>query len=92
MKTFSSQSQLLQLQVIENLLVVHNIDEQTSGIYDLKSGSTDYNEGLFPEVAVDGGKLVKGKCLGDYIGKDEAKTKDEGYRILEVAKEIVNEP
>lgn len=70
---------------------MHNIDEQTSAIYDLKSGSTDYNEGLFPEVTVDTSKLAKGRSYGDYLAKDEGKAKDEGYRIMEVAKDVVQE-
>lgn len=70
---------------------MHNIDERTSAIYDLKSGSTDYNEGLFPEVTVDTSKLAKGRSLGDYLAKGEGKAKDEGYRIMEVAKEVVLE-
>ena len=72
------------MQVIENLFVVHNLDEQSSQIYDLKSGSLDYNESLIPQsFKVDGGKCKKGKFLADFIAKDEKKFNDESYRLME---------
>ena len=76
------------MQVIENLFVVHNLDEQSSQIYDLKSGSLDYNEGLVPsQFKVEAGKSKKGKFLAEFIAKDEKKYKDEGFRMIEVSAE-----
>ena len=73
------------MQVVENLLVVHNIDEQTSQAYDLKLGSADYNEALRVELCtVDSERACKGKYIADFIGKDEKKTSDQGYNMVDL--------
>jgi hypothetical protein len=63
-KTFSAQAQLLQLQVVENLLLVHNLDEHTVQAWDLKLGSTDYNDPLLLEnLTIPLHKANQGKYL-----------------------------
>lgn len=70
------------MQVIENLLVVHNIDEQNSQAYDLKLGTTDYNDPLLIDetiVNLDKTHLY----VTDLIREEEKLTGDDGYQIVE---------
>lgn len=61
------------MQVVENLLVLHNLDEQTTQCYDLKLGSSEYSEALLKEgLTMDVGKAnQEGRTLGYYLAIDE---------------------
>ena len=62
----------MQMQVIDSLLVVHNLDESTSQVWDVRLGGTDWNIGLLKEgVTVDPAKATSGKYLMEMIEKDE---------------------
>jgi hypothetical protein len=67
------------------LLVVHNLDEQTSQCYDLKLGSTDYSEPILKDhLTIDVSKAhVKGRSFAYYISKDERTSNDDGYKLVE---------
>ena len=73
------------MQVVENLLVVHNLDEGTSQAYDLKLGSTDYNEPLLlgDGVVVGHGKAKKGVTIMELIAKEEKQTNDFVYKFVD---------
>ncbi|TNV83895.1 hypothetical protein FGO68_gene4171 [Halteria grandinella] len=82
--TFNGAQQLLQMQLIENLLVVHNMDEQTTQCYDLKLGSTEYTECLLKDhLTIDVSKVKKGRTLGYYLQKDEKASNDDGYKLID---------
>jgi hypothetical protein len=70
--------------LVENLLVVHNLDEQTSQCYDLKLGSTEYTEFLLKDLlTIDVSKAHKKRTLGYYLQRDERVSNDEGYKLIE---------
>ena len=54
LKTFNGQSQLMQMQVVDSLLVVHNLDEHSSQVWDIKLNTPQWNVGLLKDgVSVD---------------------------------------
>lgn len=73
------------MQMIENLLVVHNLDEQTTQAYDLKLGSQEYTEPLLKDhLTIEVSKAhTKGRSLGYYLKKDELAANDNGYKLIE---------
>ena len=75
------------MQIVENLFVVHNLDEQTTQAYDLKLGSQEYTEALLKHhLTIDVTKAhVKGRSLGYYLQRDEKTSGDDGYRLIEEA-------
>ena len=70
------------MQVIDGFLVVHNVDEASSQIWDIKIGGTDWNLGLLKEgVSVDVTKALNGKYFMDSIEKKELKINDSAYKF-----------
>ena len=70
------------MQVIDGFLVVHNVDEGSSQIWDIKIGGTDWNLGLLKEgVSVDVTKALNGKYFMDSIEKKELKINDSAYKF-----------
>lgn len=58
------------MQVIDNLLVVHNIDQRVTQIYDLKL--EDWNVPLLiDDIKVEIQPALKGLYLTDLLAKDE---------------------
>jgi hypothetical protein len=83
LKTFNGQNQLMQMQVVDSLLVVHNLDEHSSQIFDIKVNTAEWNLGLLKDgVGVDPTKATAGKYLMEFIEKDEEKTKDFAYKFF----------
>jgi hypothetical protein len=66
------------MQVVENLLVVHNLDEKTTQCYDLKEIPEPL---LVPECTVNLTKYKK-KYLFELIEAEEKKQADEGYKYV----------
>jgi len=72
----------MHMQVIDGFLVVHNVDEGSSQIWDIKIGGTDWNLGLLKEgVSVDVTKALNGKYFMDSIEKKELKINDSAYKF-----------
>jgi hypothetical protein len=68
--------QLTQMQIIDNLLVLHNLDERSTQIYDLKLG--DYHDPILIdacEVKIE--KAIKGIFMTDLLAKEESTNPDE---------------
>ena len=71
---------LIQLQVVENLIVIHDLDAKSSQGYDLKIGS-DFGCGLFKE----GCQVAKDeKSYMATIGEEEIKMNDESYKLTAI--------
>jgi hypothetical protein len=71
------------MQILDSLLVVHNLDEQVSQLWDLRVGLPDWHVGLLKEgVTVDTSKVIKGRYLMDLIEKDETKASDFAYKFF----------
>ncbi|CDW82519.1 UNKNOWN [Stylonychia lemnae] len=63
---------LIQMQTIDNLLVIHNMDTRATQIYDLKL--EDWNIPLLSEdVKIEYGLVNKGKYLSDMLQKEETR-------------------
>ena len=69
------------MQVVENLLVIHNIDESTTQAWDLKLGSQDYNESLLIENCT---TSFKDAYLMDIITEEEKTSGDESYKLAKL--------
>jgi len=83
LKTLNGQNQLMQMQVVDSLLVVHNLDEHSSQVFDIKVNTAEWNLGLLKDgVGVDLTKATAGKYLMEFIEKDEEKTKDFAYKFF----------
>jgi hypothetical protein len=73
----------MQMQVVDSLLVVHNLDEATSQVWDVRLGGTDWNVALLKDgVSVDLAKAASGKYLIEMIEKDEQKANDHAYKFF----------
>ena len=71
------------MQIVDSLLVVHNLDEHMSQLWDLRVGTPDWNLGLLKDsVSVDTSKVISGKYLMDFIEKDETKANDFAYKFF----------
>jgi len=69
------------MQVVDGLLVVHNVDERRSQCWDLKMGGPDYVEKMVRGEGVEVG--VKGeKYLMESIEKREKKIGEEAYKYV----------
>ena len=67
---------LCQMQVCDNLLVIHNIDLKTTQIHDIKLDGYDSN--LMSESGqIRINKAIKGKLIMDLIKKDDARCPEE---------------
>ncbi len=76
----SSAGHLIQLQIVENLIVVHDLDAKTIQAYDIKIG-TDFGIGLLKEgcqVAQEASSLIA--C----IAEEEVKMNDDTYKLTTV--------
>ncbi len=70
--TISPLNTLIQMQIVDNLLVVHNIDDSSSQLYDLKL--EDWFKPLLREgLRVEYGPVLKGKYITDLLQKEETK-------------------
>lgn len=73
----------MQMQILDSLLVVHNLDEHSSQVFDIKVNTPEWNQGLLKDgVPVDPTKATAGKYLMECIEKDEEKTKDFAYKFF----------
>ena len=73
----------MQMQIVDSLLVVHNLDEHSTQIFDIKINTAEWNLGLLKEgVAVDLAEAAAGKYLMELIEKDEEDTKDFAYKYF----------
>jgi hypothetical protein len=73
-----SAGHLIQLQIVENLIVVHDMDAKVTQAYDLKIGS-DFGIGLLKEgcqVEKDGSR-----GLMDVLADEEVRMADDNYKI-----------
>lgn len=69
------------MQVVENLIVIHDLDAKSTYGYDMKIGS-DFGCGLFKE----GCQVVKDtKSLMGAIGEEEDKMNDDNYKLTTTA-------
>jgi len=69
------------MQVIDGLLVVHNVDEKRSQCWDLKMGGGDYVEKILRGEGVEV-KVQGEKYLMKSIEKKEKKIQDEAYKYF----------
>ena len=73
--TFAPQS-LIRMQIIDNTLVVHNLDEKSSQVYDFKIA--DYASPLLgPNLEVDTSFVLKGAYVSDLIFPEEQENEQE---------------
>jgi len=61
---------LIRMQIIDNTLVVHNLDDKSSQIYDFKIA--DYASPLIsPNLEIDSSYVMKGAYFSDLIFPEE---------------------
>ena len=71
------------MQVVDGLIVVHNMDEGDSQMWDLRISGPEWTKGLLKEgVSVDVQKAVQGRYLMEVIEKKEQKANDHAYKFF----------
>jgi hypothetical protein len=70
------------MQVVENLLLVHDLDGRKTQSFDLKVGGPDFVESLIENCQVAEAKARKGKYVMDVVRKEEQRAADEAYKIV----------
>lgn len=64
------------MQIIDNMLIVHNLDEKSSQMYDFKI--SDYASPLImPNLDVDSSYVMKGAYMSDLIFPEEQENENE---------------
>jgi hypothetical protein len=76
----SSHGHLIQMQIVENLIALHDIDGKWTQAYDIKIGN-DFGCGLLKE----GCQVTEGKgYLMEVIGEEETTMNDDTYKLTQV--------